>query len=80
MAMFAKISLFVIFFFMCVSAIYWNRSAILRVAVILAPITCHVVGALFVESSGLALDTDLLIAELLAGFWLYFVAWLGTKG
>ena len=65
---------------MCVSAIYWNRSAILRVAVILAPITCHIVGALFVESSGLALDTDLLIAELFAGFWLYFVSWLGVKG
>ena len=80
MAMFAKISLFVILFFMCVSAICWNRSATLRVAVILAPITCHAVGALFVESSGLALDTDLLMAELLAGFWLYFVAWLGTKG
>ena len=78
--MFAKISLFMIFFSMCVSAICWNRSAILRVAVILAPITCHVVGALFVESSGLALDTDLLLGELFMGFVLYFVAWLGTKG
>ena len=78
--MFAKISLFVEFFFMCVSAICWNRSAILRVAVILAPITCHIVGALFVESSGLALDTDLLIAELFMGFCLYFVVWLSTKG
>ena len=65
---------------MCVSAIYWNRSAISRGAVILAPITCHVVGALFVESSGLALDTDLLLGELFMGFVLYFVAWLGTKG
>ena len=78
--MFAKLSLFIIIFFMCVSAICWNRSAILRVIVIPTPIACHIVGALFVESSGLALDTDLLIAELLAGFWLYFVAWLGTKG
>ena len=71
--MFAKLSLFIIIFFMCVSAI-------LRVIVIPTPIACHIVGALFVESSGLSLDADLLIGELFMGFVLYFVIWISTKG
>ena len=78
--MFAKLSLFIIIFFMCVSAICWNRSAILRVIVIPTPIACHIVGVLFVESSGLSLDADLLIGELFVGFVLYFVIWISTKG